>query len=53
METKPPLVLVGLLEGTEKLFQTHSSESDLCRLQTFFYKNGSSLTTGTVHTVQS
>ena len=34
MESKPPIVLVGLLKGTEKLSEAYSSESGLCRLQT-------------------
>jgi hypothetical protein len=33
MEMKLPIVFVGLLKGTEKLFQTYSNESGLCRLQ--------------------
>lgn len=34
MEIKPPIILVGLFKETEKLFETYSSESGLCRLQT-------------------
>jgi hypothetical protein len=33
MDIKPPIVLVGLLKGTEKLFQAYSCESGLRRLQ--------------------